>query len=42
MASEFDGQLSKLLEREKTARINNEHINSVAILKDIVQGGALR
>jgi hypothetical protein len=34
--SEFDLQLEKLLDKEKTARINNEHFVSVTILKDIV------
>ena len=34
--SEFDAQLSRLLEKEKVARVNNEHFTSVLILKDIV------
>jgi hypothetical protein len=34
--SDFEAQLERLLEKEKTARINNEHLVSVAILKDIV------
>lgn len=36
MSSEFDQQLNKLLEREKIARVNNEHFVSVTVLKDIV------
>ena len=36
MSSEFDTQLEKLLEREKIARVNNEHFVSVTVLKDIV------
>ena len=35
--ADFDNQLEKLLEKEKNARINNEHFTSVLILKDIVQ-----
>jgi len=34
--TDLDNQLEKLLDKEKTARINNEHFNSVQILKDIV------
>lgn len=34
--ADFDNQLEKLLEKEKNARINNEHFTSVLILKDII------
>lgn len=34
--ADFDGQLERLLEKEKNARINNDHPTSVAILKDII------
>lgn len=34
--SDFQTQLDKLIEKEKTARINNDHLVSVSILKDIV------
>ena len=34
--SDFEAQLEKLLDKEKTARVNNEHPVSVSILKDIV------
>jgi hypothetical protein len=33
---ELDKQLERLLDKEKTARINNDHFGSVTILKDIV------
>jgi hypothetical protein len=36
MSNDLNSQLDKLLKREKTARINNEHFNSVNVLKDIV------
>ncbi len=36
MSSEFNAQLEKLLEKQKVARVNNEHMVSVTILKDIV------
>ncbi len=35
--SEFDRELDKLLEKEKTARVGNDHPTSVIILKDIVK-----
>ena len=34
--SDFQTQLDKLIEKEKTARINNDHLVSVSILKDII------
>lgn len=42
MSTEFNAQLERLLEREKIARVNNEHFNSVAILKDIVLSFSFR
>ncbi len=34
--ADFDQQLEKMLDKEKIARVNNEHFTSVTILKDIV------
>lgn len=34
--ADFDGQLERLLEKEKNARISNDHPTSVTILKDVV------
>lgn len=34
--SDFEAQLERLLDKEKTARVNNDHPVSVLILKDIV------
>lgn len=36
MNTDFDNQLEKLLDREKIARVNNEHFVSVTVLKDII------
>ena len=34
--ADFDQQLKKMLDKEKIARVNNEHFTSVTILKEIV------
>ena len=34
--ADFDQQLEKMLDKEKIARVNNEHFTSVTILKEIV------
>ena len=34
--ADFDTQLEKMLDKEKIARVNNEHFTSVTILKEIV------
>lgn len=34
--TDFDTQLEKMLDKEKIARVNNEHFTSVTILKEIV------
>jgi len=34
--ADFDQQLEKMLDKEKIARVNNEHFTSVTILKDII------
>ena len=34
--ADFEAQLERLLDKEKIARVNNEHVTSVAVLKDIV------
>lgn len=34
--SDFEQQLEKMLDKEKIARVNNEHFTSVTILKEIV------
>jgi hypothetical protein len=34
--SDFEAQLERMLEKEKIARVNNEHFTSVTILKEIV------
>lgn len=34
--TDFDQQLEKMLDKEKIARVNNEHFTSVTILKEIV------
>ena len=36
ISSDFDKRLEKMLDREKIARVNNEHFVSVTILKEIV------
>jgi hypothetical protein len=35
--ADFDTQLEKMLDKEKIARVNNEHFTSVTILKEIVE-----
>lgn len=40
--SDFDVQLERLQEKEKIARVNNDHPASVIILKDIVTQLTLR
>lgn len=34
--ADFDQQLEKMIDKEKIARVNNEHFTSVTILKEIV------
>ncbi len=34
--ADFDQQLERMIEKEKIARINNEHFTSVTVLKGIV------
>ena len=34
--ADFDQQLERMIEKEKIARINNEHFTSVTVLKEIV------
>lgn len=34
--ADFDQQLERMLDKEKIARVNNEHFTSVTILKEIV------
>lgn len=36
ISSDFDMRLEKMMDREKIARVNNEHFVSVTILKEIV------
>lgn len=42
ISPELEKQLEKLLDKEKTARINNDHFGSVTILKDIVHPSSFR
>lgn len=36
---DFDKQIEELLAKEKTARMKNEHLESIKILKGIVRMG---
>jgi len=40
--ADFEAQLERLLDKEKIARVNNEHVTSVAVLKDIVNISRIR
>ena len=40
--ADFEAQLERLLDKEKIARVNNEHVTSVAVLKDIVPSISIR